>query len=1200
MALTLTLPSPPKLNIPRWVWATLGVVCLALLIWFLGPLLAVGGFAPLASWIVRLAVIAAIALLTAGLIWRGHAKSKSANDAMLRDLAKPEPVQPQEDLSAADIEAMNERAAKALALMGAGRPGRDKELVYELPWYVIIGPPGAGKTTALQNAGLNFPVSQELGAAPVRGIGGTRTCEWWFTDRAVLIDTAGRYTTQDSQAEVDAKSWRGLLDILKRYRPRQPVTGVIVAIAVTDLLAADESQVMAHGRAVRSRINEIATAFGVRVPVYVLLTKLDLLAGFTEFFDDLDASAREQVWGHTFALETPADAGLDGLPAAFRALIDRLDQRRLDRAQVERDMGRRGLIFGFPQQVAALEAPLAALMGVIGRDTRFEPTPLVRGVYLTSGTQAGRPIDRLLASISRRFGVEETPSAGGAARGRSYFLQDLLDKVVFAEAALAGRDPKAEKRRRLIRLAVIGGSAAVFALLCLGWIYGWMANGRLVSLLGQRSAKLQADVATLPQGDVSDSDLGSVLPVLDEARALPFASTAAKGDRSPGFTFGVGQTGHLRPQVDGAYRNLLNRLMLPRLVLQLEDRLRALVSGSESGAKDAPTRTYTLLRVYLMLGRAPGAPMRRDQVQGWFENAWADRYPGEEDAPVRQALAGHLDSLISGAVTPPPLDRDLIAAARQQVAGLSPGERVYTRLADEADLRALTPYAAGNVSEVSSSGLFTRKSGRSLAVGVPGMFRRSAFYGPVLAAIGKAAADNADEGWVTGEAAQGGSIKEAGRIKDGILIAYLADFTRHWDDYINDLTISGKYPMDERIHRAVRPPSPVKALFGSLAAETDLRPPSLAPGKGGPAAAALRTAAIFSRTIYSGLNRMDQATNTASYAGGPAQKGPLDEVIDHYGWLRDLQPAGGPSPLDDALEALKETGDSAAAAKAAGGMGDAALQKDKTSSAMAATAKLKSASAGLPAVAGSLFTGFVSASTTTLNASARGSLNQAWTSTAGPECKSITAQGFPFKAGEHQVSLDDFSRLIRPGGLLDAFETANLAGDIDKGSTWKPSAAGAALNLNAEAVRELGKADVIRRAFFKPGDIRPNVRFMLEPLSLPAGAAAVTMTVDGTPAAFEAGARRPVELKWPGGQGGVTLSVQTAGGGAPSTKNWTGDWAFARMLAEAKLSGVSSGGLTFETGVDGGARASFRVRFLNTSNPFTLPELRTFACPSGF
>jgi len=78
--------------------------------------------------------------------------------------------------------------------------GNKSGYLYDLPWYVIIGPPGAGKTTALVNSGLKFPLSRGTTPAAVAGVGGTRYCDWWFTEEAVLIDTAGRYTYADSDA----------------------------------------------------------------------------------------------------------------------------------------------------------------------------------------------------------------------------------------------------------------------------------------------------------------------------------------------------------------------------------------------------------------------------------------------------------------------------------------------------------------------------------------------------------------------------------------------------------------------------------------------------------------------------------------------------------------------------------------------------------------------------------------------------------------------------------------------------------------------------------------------------------------------------------------------------------------------------------------------------------------------------------------
>jgi type VI secretion system protein ImpL len=217
-----------------------------------------------------------------------------------------------------------------------------------------------------------------------------------------------------------------------------------------------------------------------------------------------------------------------------------------------------------------------------------------------------------------------------------------------------------------------------------------------------------------------------------------------------------------------------------------------------------------------------------------------------------------------------------------------------------------------------------------------------------------------------------------------------------------------------------------------------------------------------------------------------------------------------------------------------------------------------------------------------------------------PECRSILAQGYPFQRGEHQTSIDDFSRLFRPGGLIDQFVQSNMAGQVSSSSSgWTLTPAGRALGLSPATVRSLEQADRIRRAFFKPGDVRPNVRFILEPVSLPSNASAATLTLDGTPAAFEGAAHKPVELHWPGPSPGVVVSYQGAGGAAPSTHSWSGDWAVARMLDETRTGAASSSGLNFAPNVET-YRAIFHIRFEDGVNPFALSDLRTFSCPSGF
>ena len=220
---------------------------------------------------------------------------------------------------------------------------------------------------------------------------------------------------------------------------------MLVAIALSDIAAAPAAERLAHARAIRRRVKELYDQLGVRVPVYALFTKADLIAGFTEFFDDLDRERRGQVWGVTFPLNK-TEAGTAGLfGGEFRLLVERLNQRLLDRLQTERSPERRTLIAGFPAQVASLAAPLGEFLTEAFGGSRLDPAPVLRGVYLTSGTQEGTPIDRLTGAMARSFGIDSqrAPSLRPE-QGRSYFLGRLLKDVIFGEAMLVSRDPGAD------------------------------------------------------------------------------------------------------------------------------------------------------------------------------------------------------------------------------------------------------------------------------------------------------------------------------------------------------------------------------------------------------------------------------------------------------------------------------------------------------------------------------------------------------------------------------------------------------------------------------------------------------------------------------------------------------------------------------------------------------------------------------------
>ncbi len=529
----------------RWVLAALGLLAVALLIWFAGPLLAFADYRPLESETVRWIVIAIIvAAYLARVVWRAL-RARQSNSQLIEGLLKQPAAapRPEEGPAAQEVAALRQRFEEAMGVLRqarlgepVGRPVRrwlaalsPRQYVYQLPWYIFIGPPGSGKTTALLNAGLNFPLADRLGQQAVRGVGGTRNCDWWFTDDAVLIDTAGRYTTQESHKDVDAAAWTGFLQLLKKNRPRRPINGAIVTVSVSDLLTQSAAQREAQANAIRRRILELHETLGIRFPIYLLLTKADLLAGFMEFFGGLRKEERIQVWGFSFPVadDPAAPAPLARVGQEFSALAKRLNDSLIDRMQQERDPQRRALIYSLPQQFEALREPLEDLLQKVFASTRFEQVALLRGVYLTSGTQEGSPLDRVLGALGRSLGLERKLLAPQRPSGKSFFLSRLLKEVVFAEANLAGTNRRWENRRAFLHVAVLGIAGLVVAGALVAWSISYARNKAYVAQVGERLkpiAKSVANVDAMQSADVRFCCLCSV-PCANSRRRPPYRAS---------------------------------------------------------------------------------------------------------------------------------------------------------------------------------------------------------------------------------------------------------------------------------------------------------------------------------------------------------------------------------------------------------------------------------------------------------------------------------------------------------------------------------------------------------------------------------------------------------------------------------------------------------------------------------------------------
>ena len=1169
--------------VSRWFLSFIGTALLAGLVWFFGPFLSL-----LEGLAARLAVIGGMLLVWLGVNLLLDLRRRRRDQALTQGVATG-PADPSAASSAEEAAALRDKLTTALTLLKKARGTRG--YLYEQPWYAIIGPPGAGKTTALLNAGLKFPLAAEMGQGAVAGVGGTRLCDWWFTEDAVLIDTAGRYTTQDSDATVDRAGWDAFLDLLKRTRVRQPLNGVIVAIALSDIAAAPAEERLAHARAIRRRVKELETRLNSRMPVYALFTKSDLIAGFSEFFDDLDREKRGQVWGVTFPVGVGEAGPVAAFAAEFKLLVERLNSRLFDRIQTERSPDRRALIAGFPIQVASLEQPLVSFLQEAFGGSRLDPAPLLRGAYLTSGTQEGTPIDRLTGALGRAFGLDQrrAPSLRPE-QGRSYFLTRLLREVIFGEAMLVSERPGARRRRWLLRVG--GFAVALIAMVAIGGLL-WQtrsSSARQIDAAGAALAAYEQTAGGMKLDPVGDSDLPRLAPLLDQARGLPHGVDHVGDDDLPWFSFGLAQDAKLGAAARAVYRHALERALLPRLIWRLEAQMRGNISR--------PDFLYEATRVYLMLGS--GGPLDRELVHEWMTLDWQAAYPGAAAGPFRDQLARHLDALLADRLPAVPLDGELVAQARATFSRVPVAQRVYSRIRPSAAAQRVAPWRPIDALGPAGVRVFMRASGKSLNDGIAGFLTIDGFHKVLLPSLASAAKAVASESWVLGQRAElDPNGPEMRGLERNVIALYEADYIEAWDTMLTDLNVVPLRSLAQAaqdLYILSSPQSPTRDLLASLARQLTLSvPPAPPPGAAGALQAAAAAVQAGAGATGSRLQGLLGAT------AEPAAKPPGAGIDERYKPLRDLIGSGAGAPIDQVLKSLNDLQQQLAkmaAAPISGAPPPVAIGNDPALALRAeAQRQPQPLSRWLTAMAGS--------GTALRSGSAKQQMAAAFNGAGGPAslCGLAIKGRYPFvRNSRDDVPLDDFAKLFAPGGLLDGFFNTQLRPYVDMSArTWKPQAVdGVPAPVSVEDLAQFQRAAVIRDLFFAAGGTTPTVRFDMTPVTLDPGARQVTLDLDGTTVSYAQGPPRSTQITWPGPtrMQNVRLVFDPPPAGGTGVIAETGPWAMFRLFDHGKLQQVGAAERFTLTLQMGERQGVFEIRAGSVLNPLAPGMLQDFRCPN--
>ena len=1183
----------------RIVLIVLGLVALIVTVWFGFEMTGISWLSAVFTRVATILGLFALIGLVYGLRWRGRRKRAQA----LEDSLTQEP--------AGDGTVLAKRMQEALSKL---KKSGGRNYLYDLPWYIIIGPPGAGKTTALENSGIEFPERDKLRDESA-GFGGTRNCDWWFGEDAVLIDTAGRYTTQDSDAAADKASWTSFLELLKKGRSDQPINGIMLAFSVEDMMNKDPDAVKWHAQIVRDRFEELYQTLKIDVPVYVIFTKADLISGFREYFASFSQSRRRNVWGVTFQTRDRKAQTFQNVAAEFDALISRLSDEVIDRMSEEPDGVSRIAIFGLPGQMAMLRDNISEFLRLVFEPRRHQGNAILRGFYFTSGTQEGTPIDQVLGAMSRASdGSAAFQPAFMSGQGKSFFLHDLLEKVIFAERDWVGYDRRAIARRSILRSMAMTVIAAVTigAMGAFGWSF-WQ-NASLLSR-AEADANQYFDTARNEIGRtiIDNTEASVVAQHLQDLRQM----TAGYGDpREPTMWEGFGLSKHAEVSLaaDRAYSDALERMLRPRMILHLENEIPQLVADEKT------SEIYRALKVYLLLGGQGQGRGDDGAITAYFDRVWSAELVGPGLFDDRERLMAHLDAMLElddDRTTTIGIDPEIVREAREAIVNLPLADQAYAAIKDRAVTSEVPDFnlverLAGQVDDV-----FETLDGSPLGnVGVPSMYTFEGYWGFFLSELTDARDRLREDSWVLGEDADRvGYENQLARLERDLHRVYRVEFNQAWTQMLAKIGVarmSADPPQYEALAAISSPvASPLLELVEAVEEETrlarlyeqidELSVEEIA-ANGGNLSENMGNAVfkklyagsgVFQKVVLDSLSQKGKVQTRAGNAvaedtqrrqverisndfaewhqllkGGEKQRA-IDFILQNLGDLREnrRQSALAPTPADETL--LSQT--------------LAALTANNTALPDPMARQLNEIESEFRAVA---------------QEATLAQLNRALNDDVTQFCREFVAPLFPFGTGRH-VSPAVFGQFFGPGGRMDSYYTSYLQPHVLRGPDGLEPSPDSPIgqSLSPATLKQFDRAQAIRLAFFASGSPEPSVEMSVTHTTSSPSVELAVLSLHGQSIQTRADSS-PAAATWPGGSSGVSVEMFPQEVGRASSANFSqGRWDIVTFLKNGRTR--QQGNVVDVTHDIGGRSITYRIEFDSTTVPFLMPELADFSCPSS-
>lgn len=1128
------------------------LLTVVLLVWFVGPLLGLKSVSARIWLLVILASLLALVLLVKW--WMDRRRGKQ----LQRDIEESAflGTRPGRESEIAMLRKQMQDAISALKSSELVSTRTGSAALYALPWYLMIGPPAVGKSSILRKSNLNFPYSKH-DPRGVQGVGGTRNCDWWFSDQAVFLDTAGRYITE---AE-DRDEWFAFLKLLRKNRSKQPINGVIVVVNIADILTCDNAALLESAKIVRDRIDELVSKLGIVFPVYLIFNKSDLLKGFAGYFDDLSEKEHDQVWGSsTFALEKndTREAG-EIFAAEFDALHARLCAHRMLKISMQREIGRKAEIMDMPNQFQAAGSRLAEFVTQVFKKSPYKETPNFGGFYFTSAAQRGTLIQYLAGSESQAFGATSSALPQAEEGDRQYFIHSLLREVILPNSKQVALNKRMTRRALFVKRFFIGVAivVAVIGMMMLNSTYNQQLE--LISEIKDSSKDLTRNVnasrPNLVAAQKSEFSYYSLTKELwaDEGNLSFMTPGGLQEPLAQNFLLGM-QSVFLYPVADLLEERLNNyaRNIIPRGESG---------EGSSDSAAQRSRRTaaaYDELKLYLYLS-SPNI-VDYDTLVEPFTNIWVaalnksgTRVSEQDREQMTHMLTFYIkhmrDPLKSPLRARPwAIDKNLVASVRTVINQQPISERLYAEMRDVGS-RKLAPLDLSMMANGMPLGALVSSNT------VPGIYSRKGWETFVWPYLDKTIDESIRSDWVLGDAAVNRVIP-TGELREQLVAQvrqmYFSDYTTLWFRMISGISArrfdslrdastqlqsfagndSTMLELIKSINLNVALPDPDKNAL--LAKATDRNGPTSEDGQ--PVVEELRSP--FKHLIkitHEAINgKEDNWFNSYMKSLGTVQKD-----------ISKLASSGDAS-RDARLFAVKVmNGDTESELYKSWLIANQAVEEADAETAQAVTSFLRAPVTNVWA---------------TIVGMAQKDFDRTWKGKTFFTYNESLRGHYPFVENGSDASMNEVADFFKPASGTFWTFIGDMGGFLErKGNDWEARKwSGVGLDFTPEFLQMVKKSSDISDGMFRRGDSNPGINISAYPFPSSSFSES-SIGIDGTDFRYRNGPQEWQNFAWPGQNPGGRVRAVRSGSQTSAELVTDGPWALIRLLGKARISSNEGG-----------------------------------------